>query len=857
MVETRKEINDRISKPTGHSKLDRDRHIAWLVLQLQKDVGQIKTANKDIIEDLRYLKGFAKVRGATRCLNALEESSADALNLLEHDCEKILNLTKKKKETVYSESRLANEEKKKARFEEGKARSIAMAKERASAKPSSKAKASDAAPKRKTRASSSPKTSQVNVKEIIKRRSPNASRMPKAAAVARFRQQPKRAVTEVVATSTDITLKFKDGRERTLPAPSQDSAFYTLREIILYLKPFDGLGLKKIVTQLHADGRVLFKATSFLDRFAKFRKNAKDLPDEDDFGGNPGRPPIKSLDSVNEFNLTELMNTSFVGDGYDDARDGLVSARKRRADSLGFSDLSCLEPSVSAIMNYNAAATIFDPDISEVNKESGRAKSISREVASRSVRSLACNLAATIISGFTPGSWDDKPADLPEGAELAYLSACDAFGTPMKPIEFEQMLNSDDTGRFVSEGEKQAKPTKKKKTGKTSKHSTGRSTRGTSSLWRRATAEDAICNGLKAKFKVLASSAGHLAPICIHFYGLSESELSVPFKVLKVKGLAVGADTKPGGDEYGYVLLSRGKANDDECDVSISEQVCEWYHKNIVLPFIEDIRKSKDGTTFTSDDCHVDDSLRSIFKLDSELTYLNFLRRPEVSEENISCNIQIVKVGAASTESYQALDCGKMFIMLSETNDELTSKYETSGLKTEITNLLADCIELTMRNGAKKRAMIDCVSIAPASYQKSFTKNSIRDGFVTTGEISKSNDGKSYICCPNVENMMRQCKTTRTWTTEKKAWFYSTIVPCVREMLRQGYINEQFFDDNGFPMDTDMDGNKMSRDHSLDQIHLQTTTCHLIQVLNVSLENGMVVMARSEVLGLRVELLTL
>ncbi len=67
--------------------------------------------------------------------------------------------------------------------------------------------------------------------------------------------------------------------------------------------------------------------------------------------------------------------------------------------------------------------------------------------------------------------------------------------------------------------------------------------------------------------------------------------------------------------------------------------------------------------------CHDagDDSNKAILKLDSELvTYLNFLRPPEQMYKDKKNCIDIIKVGAASTESYQALECGVCFKILSK-----------------------------------------------------------------------------------------------------------------------------------------------------------------------------------------------
>lgn len=82
--------------------------------------------------------------------------------------------------------------------------------------------------------------------------------------------------------------------------------------------------------------------------------------------------------------------------------------------------------------------------------------------------------------------------------------------------------------------------------------------------------------------------------------------------------------------------------------------------------------------------CHDagDDSNKAILKLDSELvTYLNFLRPPEQMYKDKKNCIDIIKVGAASTESYQALDCGVCFKILSKAIGNLTCKDEMTTLK--------------------------------------------------------------------------------------------------------------------------------------------------------------------------------
>jgi len=231
-------------------------------------------------------------------------------------------------------------------------------------------------------------------------------------------------------------------------------------------------------------------------------------------------------------------------------------------------------------------------------------------------------------------------------------------GIDLKPIKMNELINFDDIGRFVTEGMRAVSELKKQRTGKTSKQSTQRGTRQNSSLWRRADGDDGLVYGIKCKFKALISASGHVGPIVMHFYGFKESELSKDFVVLEVPGLCIGGEVIPGRRDVGYFLLSRGEASDDS-GISMTEQIMEWYHNTIVLPFIAAVRATDtDDASFMSieedieEDRDMDDGY-TVLKLDSEISYLNCLKRPEVQEMNHAKRVVIVKIGGAATESYQ------------------------------------------------------------------------------------------------------------------------------------------------------------------------------------------------------------
>lgn len=204
--------------------------------------------------------------------------------------------------------------------------------------------------------------------------------------------------------------------------------------------------------------------------------------------------------------------------------------------------------------------------------------------------------------------------------------------------------------------------------------------------------------------------------------------------------------------------------------------------------------------------------------MDSELTYLNFLRRPEVLNANHNSGIHIVKVGAASTESYQALDGSICFKELAKALADCTLKYDSSKLKASITRLLQQSNEISSHlNSSKRKAIIDAVSIAPECYRRAFTRNNIRDGFASTGEITKISDN-SYSPCPNLIQMKTQCKTK--WTHDQWEFFMEKLVPCVKEMINHGHISEAWFDQHDFPTDRILNGVEVLKKCSLQQIHL-------------------------------------
>ena len=266
--------------------------------------------------------------------------------------------------------------------------------------------------------------------------------------------------------------------------------------------------------------------------------NQSILPSADDYGDVMGRPtPIATENVTAMMTVKQHASLSYVGDGLEEAHAALAAGRKRKAQADGVCPSSLKDFDRTTVAAYDCSATLMDPDISLVPMESARLKSLNREIMPRSVRAWTSCAAAAIVSGFKEGKWTDKSTydfELPEGCLLAHqMAEASMDGIDLKPIKINELINSDDIGRFVTEGIKTAvSELERRCTGKVSKISTERGVRQNSSLWRRADSDDGVY-GIKCKVKVLISASGHVGPIVMHFYGFKESELSKDLLSLK------------------------------------------------------------------------------------------------------------------------------------------------------------------------------------------------------------------------------------------------------------------------------------------------------------------------------------
>lgn len=808
---SREELLSDLNRPFGHTIEDRSNHIPFLLVQMEKDIGHIIAAYQSSVNNIRSLKGIQKVYGVKSSLLDIDKCT-EALSLMKLLCDNILKLTKDKTITEDVERRYSVAEKAKQNKKE--ATKVALTNIRGG----------------HATVESKKKTNEMElVKSIIsrqKRVQSSIQSQPKARVVTPKTNAKKRSNRP--AYNFDATITLRNKKQVQIPAPEFDpeKAVYTIRELITHLLPYDGQGIKRIIKDdLHKHGRCLVSSSAFQRHFVAYKRN-NILPSEDDYGGINGRKPILETEKAPEIlNGTIHENVSYVENGIDSTKEILIETKKRKAEEMGRVEYN-LDVSRRTQKATDRLGTLLDPNCSKTQEKTSRLKSENREIMSRSTRTCFTSVASCIASSFKKGKLRRQEYEsLPKGCKNAIDIAKQCYGGDVVPIRIHNSINSDDLGRFITEG-MPVQSSVKKKSMKTSKNSTARATRKTSSLWRRATDEDNYSPGIKVKFKSLISASGHTGPICIHFYGLTDVDLEDDFIILEVPGLCIGGDVIPNRSDVGYVILTKGSHDENtDSDVTLTERVMKWYHMNMVIPFIDSLRTMHEvENSFISDSLIGGGDMNfdwTVFSLDSEISYLNFLRRRETVDLNRQRRIVVKKISAAATESYQALDCGECFLELSSQLKNGTMKNSSSSLSKLFREILNKCASFKMRNKSKIGAMVDAVSCAPSLYKLAFEKQKIQNSFSTVGEITNigSKDSPQYIACPDIDIIQKRCKTT--WTFDQREHFNQNLKSGVEEIMRHGYISEEWFDARGFPNDTRINGDEVERKYSLEQMHMQ------------------------------------
>jgi hypothetical protein len=293
-LETRVEIQTRVSAPHGRSQADREDSIAFLLVQLKKDMAVSRRFREDTISRLKNLKGIENVLGSKSLIRDLNQD-LEAMHLLETGCSTILDLTKNKDVTIAAEKRFSVAEAEQTFFE--KTEKFALEKamnpntkmSMPSKFPSStdfKEEFDEMVVRRKQIFPDVFKTPTKHKKTLAKMITPQSTKT--IPAKRRSKRKQKQNSSPSILPIGPASFTTTEGVKHVLPEPGKNRIMYTLREMILHLEPFHGKGMKKIVTDLRKQGRVQFSPATFV-RWMRQRQQEGIGDDGDDTIGNGGK----------------------------------------------------------------------------------------------------------------------------------------------------------------------------------------------------------------------------------------------------------------------------------------------------------------------------------------------------------------------------------------------------------------------------------------------------------------------------------------------------------------------------------------------------------------------------------------
>ena len=105
-LESRTDVQKRISQVVGQTNNDREDHIPYLLVQLKKDIAVLVEALNIVYQEILMLKGCENLRGLKGRVSEIV-TTAKALTLLQCSCSNILSLTKRKKYIEDAERRFS------------------------------------------------------------------------------------------------------------------------------------------------------------------------------------------------------------------------------------------------------------------------------------------------------------------------------------------------------------------------------------------------------------------------------------------------------------------------------------------------------------------------------------------------------------------------------------------------------------------------------------------------------------------------------------------------------------------------------------------------------------------------------
>ena len=499
----------------------------------------------------------------------------------------------------------------------------------------------------------------------------------------------------------------------------------------------------------------------------------------------------------------ELIHKHGLSIGTETVKKKIMEVQESKAVENGLVPiLNSNKPCRSSLSNYMALLAT-QPGINICKQVIDKTKSrYTAENSLISAMALLCVVAATHIF-VVPKMISDIYHGIKEcskGVRLLFDMVSKVHGNlPLFVAHPDLVFSTDDTVQYIFEGKGVAKEKYRLVSSNTTKSS------GTRAKYNVTNSQN--MQGMRVKLTYTFSAAGMNAPLFITVTGLSERELPMNDCVkITIPGLCVGGGgVTLGNNVAGIIVFMRGGPGMEVARYKI-------YRDNILIPFIKQTRRElhgwKDGQPIPND-------LRAICWSDGDLSQIETIVDPQSLEIYMNNLITACKQNPGRTGTEQPADLTLVFRIMKQLqltfrlSDVPSERHPMKNIITKAFAQLRSEGRLCLKTN-KSRALIDFISSLPEMTAKAITRNSILQGFLEAGYIDKLK-----LRYPDLNKIIVTCR--RNPTEREYALCIEKFPTLLKMFLEKGYVEDSIFEEMGFPMDQDPEGNRVSRDAGIQQ----------------------------------------
>ncbi|GFH54008.1 hypothetical protein CTEN210_10484 [Chaetoceros tenuissimus] len=612
---------------------------------------------------------------------------------------------------------------------------------------------------------------------------------------------------EILDDKQQLELHNSVRKSWKLPVPQYDDIYYHREFLLIYddLKTKKETGLNNLIKGLRETKLLCWSWKSFEPVYKAYITNDRDpkyLPPSDQQNVRKGRKRLLGdVDSsVVEMNSDIHNSPSEVRDPKKDARRALA---KRLKKNTQIEDMEVLESLVNRITcsNYSFLSVLNDTDVVLTNLSNVRLKSESREIASKSSRTLASHCCGIILSQFRVGVWRDKPNNLNKGALQAYKLAQIILDSPdVYPIHESYIMSYDAHGYRYIKGI--GAISNRSKIGKISlKHGNLHALKKSQASWSEADEGDNMFKSINVKEQEINAANGARGRKCIQI-SVTKDQCPSGFLPIRVPGLGAGLEMKPTWDEndYGIVMFVVGKTEDehrleeDPEDVSNSLRMTQFLLDEIFDPFIRDQRIGNRQSIPFTEGVVVEEKNSVKLAVDSDVNMMKLMKRPEIVDRYSTNKVVLQNHAAGYTECGSANDLQQLHKNTKREMRSSTCEDEETRLKSNAIAMMKKLKERNELNVPKwmHDTIVDCIATNNGANDRACNASTIKEGYLLSGEVSRKAGGKGINSCPDLYEIIARNKNPTI--TKDPNDFIRKLHLCARSYGQHGNFSEEYFD---------------------------------------------------------------